>query len=608
MTPRALLRDADSGRWLRYDDPVDVLSAVTPGDVPDILEEAERRSRRERLHAVGFVTYEAASGFDTALTTLPPGILPPAWFALFRSSAPVSLAPPAAGATLPFVWSPDLSSDEYLNTIDRIREYIASGDTYQVNFTYRLRSAFDGSDANLPQRLFTAMTAGQGAGFAAGYGALLETDAWAICCASPELFFTRHGRRLTCRPMKGTAPRGADEQEDADRAHWLRGSAKNRAENLMITDMVRNDIGRIADTGSVHTADLFELERYPTVWQMTSSVHADSDAGVARIFRALFPAASITGAPKRRTMQIIHEIEQSQRDIYTGALGVIHPNGNAQFNVSIRTALLDKARGQALYGVGGGIVWDSDPAEELEETRTKSHILRPPASPIPVQAASAAPMAAANGDDFALLETLLWEPDGGYFLLEQHLGRLGRSARYFGRPVHWQAVHDSLENLARGLPDVPHRVRLLVGPGLHVQVGASMLSTSPAPARVALTRAAVAVLGNPFICHKTTRRQVYDRALQEARALIPEADDAVLVNERGEVTESTIANLVVNLDGTLLTPPLSSGLLAGIYRQYLLDSGIVQERVLKPDHVRSARAVYLANSVRRLWPVTVVKA
>jgi para-aminobenzoate synthetase / 4-amino-4-deoxychorismate lyase len=181
--------------------------------------------------------------------------------------------------------------------------------------------------------------------------------------------------------------------------------------------------------------DLFKLERYPTVWQMTSSVHGDTDAGVARIFQALFPAASITGAPKRRTMQIIQELEQSQRDIYTGALGIIHPNGDAQFNVSIRTALLDKARGQAHYGVGGGIVWDSDPLEELEETRTKSHILRPAPSSLPGQAAAVSPAATANGDDFALLETLLWEPGGGFLLLDQHL-RAPRPQRRVLWPPH----------------------------------------------------------------------------------------------------------------------------------------------------------------------------
>jgi para-aminobenzoate synthetase / 4-amino-4-deoxychorismate lyase len=603
VTPRALLRDADSGRWLRYDEPVDLLMAATPDDVPRVLEEAERRAGRERLHAVGFVTYEAASGFDAALTTRPPGILPPAWFALFRAGSPATLAAQAANAVPPFNWQPDLSSKDYLSTVRRIREYIAAGDTYQVNFTYRLRSAFDHCDADLPQHLFTAMAASQGA----GYGALLETDAWAICCASPELFFTRHGRRLTCRPMKGTASRGADEQGDANRARWLYHSAKNRAENLMITDMVRNDIGRLADPGSVRTTDLFKLEDYPTVWQMTSSVCGDTDASVARIFRALFPAASITGAPKRRTMQIIQEFEQSPRDIYTGALGFIHPNGDAQFNVSIRTALLDKARGQAHYGVGGGIVWDSDPLEELEETRTKSHILRPAPSSLPGQAAAVSPAATANGDDFALLETLLWEPGGGFLLLDQHLQRLGRSAAYFGRRIHWQAVHVGLENLARDLGDEPHRVRLLVGPGPEVQVTASVLSASSAPARVALTPNAVAVLGNPFISHKTTRRQIYESARQETQALMPEAEDVLLVNERGEVTESTIANLVVDLDGVLVTPPLSSGLLAGVYRQYLLDSGIVRERVLQPQHVRNARAIYLANSVRRLWPVTLLE-
>lgn len=601
MTPRALLRDARSGRWLRYQDPVCVLTAPTPGDVPALLETAEQQARRDGLYAVGFVTYEAASGLEATLATRPPGILPPAWFALYRGGRPVAAPQAMPADPVALDWTADLDADTYIRTIGRIRGLIAAGDTYQVNFTYRLRAALQPTTADPAQRLFATMTAGQ----PAGYGALLETDAWAICSASPELFFTRHGRRLTCRPMKGTAPRGSTVDDDERRAGWLKHSAKNRAENLMITDMVRNDLGRLADTGSIHAAGLFELEAYPTVWHLTSTIHGDSDASVADIFRALFPAASITGAPKRRTMEIIRELETSPRDIYTGAIGIIEPGGDVQFNVAIRTALLDKARATAQYGIGGGIVWDSQAADELEEARTKARILHS----VPHRTAAPGPTAMSRDTDrgFALLETLLWDPDCGYLLIDAHLRRLESSAGHFGYSIDPDAVRSRLAAAVQCLPPVAHRVRLLLAEDGAVTVTATPVAETPAPARVALAVHRAAVADNPFIRHKTTHRQIYDDARRETLAAVAGADDVLLVNERGEVTESTIANVVVDLDGELITPPVSSGLLPGVYRQHLLDTGSVVERIVRPRDLHAARVLYLANSVRRLWPVTLVE-
>jgi len=596
VTPRALLRDAHSGRWLRYLDPVRVLTAPTPGDVPQLLEAAEGQARRDGLYAVGFVTYEAAPGLDAALAARPPGNLPPAWFALYRRRRPV--AAPEEGPASPAGpdWTADVNAAAYISAIGRIRQYIAAGDTYQVNFTYRLRAALQTTGADPAQSLFSTMTAGQ----PAGYGALLETDVWGICSASPELFITRRGRRLRCRPMKGTAPRGSTVDDDEQRACWLKHSAKNRAENLMITDMVRNDLGRLADTGSIHTAGLFELEAYPTVWHLTSTIHGDSDASVADIFRALFPAASITGAPKRRTMEIIRELETSPRDVYTGAIGIIEPGGDVQFNVAIRTALLDKARATAQYGIGGGIVWDSNAADELEETRTKARILHRAGTP------GHTAQGGAGERGFALLETLLWEPGCGYLLIDAHVRRLEDSAAHFSYSIDPADVRRRLSELVHDLPPVPHRVRLLLAEDGEVGVTARPLAETPAPARVALALCPAPLLDNPFVCHKTTHRQIYDDARRETLARIAGADDVLLVNSRGEVTESTIANLVVDLGGELITPPVSSGLLPGVYRQHLLDTGTVAERVIHPRDLGTARALYLANSVRRLWPVTLI--
>ena len=588
-----MIRDADSGRWLAFTRPVELLTASAPGEVMAVIAAAEQAAMSRGLHAVGFVSYEAAPGFEAKHVAHAPGRLPPAWFALF---ADVGTVPePAEPASFEWPdWCPTLDADGYRQKVAAIRRYIAAGDSYQVNFSYRLRAPLPrGRDA--AGRLFQAMIARQ----PSGYGAFLETAHWALCSASHELFFSRRGRQLVSRPMKGTAPRGNSAADDAAHARWLSQSLKNRAENLMITDMVRNDLGRLADIGSVRAERLFQLEPYPTLWQLTSTVTADSDASLADIFRALFPAASITGAPKRRTMEIIHELEHEPREIYTGAVGFIAPGGDAQFNVAIRTAWVDKQRATAEYGVGGGIVWDSDPAEEYEETRTKTRILQRASAPC-----------AAN---FDLLETLLWEPGGGFLLLQPHLDRLQRAARQFQRPLDLAAVRARLEDLAGSLADSArrgnaHRVRLLVDADGGVQASAEPLDTRARPTRVALARAPSAVLDNPFVAHKTTQRDVYAAARREAAGCTPDADDVLLRNARGEVTESTIANLVADLDGVLVTPPLSSGLLPGLYRQYLLESGQVTERVLHPRDLAAARALYLVNSLRGMWPVTLLGA
>jgi para-aminobenzoate synthetase / 4-amino-4-deoxychorismate lyase len=587
----ASIRHAATGRWLEFAKPVAVLHASTNDEVADVVAAAEQAARGTRLHAVGFATYEAGPGFERKHVTHPPGRLPPAWFALFaKARTAISAASPPAPAASGLDWRSTISADTYRRQVAAIRRYIAAGDSYQVNLSYRLRAPLSaGPDA--ARQLFQAMIARQ----PGGYGARIETDEWALCCASHELFFARHGRRLTSRPMKGTAPRGRTTAEDAELLRWLGASLKNRAENLMITDMVRNDLGRLADVGSVRTDDLFRLEAYPTLWQMTSTVTAESDASLAAIFAALFPAASITGAPKRRTMEIIRELEVHPREIYTGAIGLVEPGGDAQFNVAIRTAWIDKLRHTAEYGVGGGIVWDSEPDEEYEETRTKARILAP--------ATSASPMPPPG--DFALLETLRWERAEGFFLLERHLDRLRLAAARFGRCFDEHGLREQLDQLARELPAGTWRVRLLVHADGRTAVTHTPLDRGM-PAAVALADGPSPVIDNPFVTYKTTHRSLYDEARLAVRRRVPHADDVLLLNERGEVTESTIANLVVDVGGVLLTPPRLSGLLPGVYRQHLLDSGAVTECILRPGDVRSARAAYLVNSLRGMWRVTLL--
>lgn len=568
----ALLFDARAGRWLRFSAPRTVFDAHRLEDVVPVLEAVEREVMNGRRWAVGFVTYEASPAFDSALQTKEPGRLPLAWFSIHEapeSFAPADLPEPQSGP-IP-AWKPTVDRDAYGRAIRRIKRYIEAGDTYQVNYTLRLRSRFRGD----PEALFRQLMAAQSS---ARYGACIETPEWALCSASPEMFFEWDGRELLSRPMKGTAPRGPSTEADRILADELYHSEKNRAENVMIVDMVRNDMGRIADVGSVEVPSLFAVERYPTLFQMTSTVRCTTGAGIPEIFGALFPAASITGAPKARTMEIIAELETTPRNVYTGTMGFISPEPRAQFNVTIRTVLVDRMAHLAEYGVGGGIVWDSTTEGEFEECLTKARILT------------------RRRPDFDLLESLLWTPEEGYPLMEAHLARLTRSAGYFDRPFDGDAVQKALIETARNVPPAPHKVRLLVRVNGRPQVAAQPLQPLPSPWRMGLADAPVDP-SDPFLHHKTTHRDVYDAA----RAAHPEWNDVLLWNTRGELTESTIANVLFELDGEWVTPPASCGLLAGVGRALLLEKAEVRERVVRLDELDRVTRIHLVNSVRGRW-------
>jgi para-aminobenzoate synthetase / 4-amino-4-deoxychorismate lyase len=571
MSEQIILHDARRRQWLRFAEPVEVVEARSREEVLPQLRRVERLVQEHRLFAAGFISYEAAPAFDPALHVREESGFPLLWFGLYPRADVIE---PPAGSESPSAyqvgeWSPTVVEEDYHATLAQIKGHIARGDTYQVNYTFRLLASFAGD----PWALFRDLVRAQ----EADYPAFVDTGRWAICSASPELFFRLDGSHLVTRPMKGTAPRGRTLAEDEAQARWLYNSEKNRAENVMIVDMLRNDMGRIAEVGTVQVPRLFEVERYPTVWQMTSTVTAATGASIYEIMTALFPCASITGAPKPRTMQIIAALEATPRCIYTGTIGFIAPDRVAQFNVAIRTVLVGRERGRAEYGVGGGIVWDSDAAEEYAECRVKARVL------------SEKPVA------FALLESLLWEPGEGYFLLERHLERLRESAQYFGYPVDIDAVVARLKTLSSGLRQGPYKVRLLVARSGEISCEAAHLeAASGAAARVSLATEPVDP-SNRFLYHKTTNRRLYERA----RAGRPEADDVLLWNERGEVTESTIANLVVQVDRDMLTPPVDSGLLPGVFRGWLLDQGLVREQVITREMLRQADRLFLINSVRR---------
>ncbi len=571
-----ILRNSDTGHWLRFSTPNRIVTARQLKDVIPALETIESEVESRNFHAAGFIGYEAAGAFDPALCTHASGDFPMLWFGLYPEPTAFEMPAPDFNSYILGEWTPSVSKTEYRHAIEAIKERIASGDTYQVNYTLRLRVPFRGD----PWHLFLAMVRAQ----EAGYEAWLDIGRYAVCSASPEMFFRLQGNHLTCKPMKGTVARGRTLDEDKALALWLSESEKNRAENLMIVDMIRNDLGRIADVGSVQTPRLFEVERHPTLWQMTSTVTATSQKPVAALLGALFPCASITGAPKVRTTHIISELETGPRGIYTGCIGYIAPKRYAQFSVAIRTAVVDRESGQVEYGSGGGIVWDSASDDEYDEALLKARVLT------------------LQRPEFSLFETILWTRNDAYFLLEYHLERLKNSAAYFDFAMDMESVKYRLDQHARSLSGNRQRVRLLLHKGGHIDIESTPLDTEASipPVRVKIARNPVDS-SDVFLYHKTTERGVYEDALSRCS----DCDDVLLWNQRGELTESTVANVVVEINGRLFTPPVNSGLLAGTFRASLLDQGRIHEHVIKIEDLNERSKIYLINSVRR-WRESVL--
>ncbi len=556
-----------SERSFAFAQPVGEVVATATAEVRPALGAVEQ-AVAQGLHAAGFVCYEAAAGLDPAFTTHPAGALPLVYFGLFAERTRIAAPSTDLGAYKLDKWQASVSWAEYEAAIERIRAYIAAGDTYQVNYTLRLHSRFEGD----PLALYRDMGQGQESALCAYF----DLGRHVLISASPELFFRRRDGRCTVRPMKGTRPRGRFAAEDQQRADDLQNSAKDCAENLMVTDMLRNDLGRIAQVGSVAVPALWSVERYPTVWQLTSTVESQLKAGVSLpdIFAALFPCGSVTGAPKVRTMEIIVELERAPRGIYTGCMGYVSPGPEACFNVAIRTAHLDREKAQLEFGVGSGIVWGSSVAGEYAECFIKAEILR--ARPRP---------------SFQLVETLLYE-SGNYFLLERHLERLSQSAAYWGFRYADGLVRAQLQDAAKAIEE-RCRVRLLLTRDGEVHVQHQALAP-PRRLRVALAAEPVDST-DPLLYHKTTQRAMYDQQL----AARPDCDDVVLYNERGELTECCIGNLVLERDGVRYTPPVESGLLAGTFRAELLAQGVLHTRLLSIGELARADALYLINSVRR---------
>ncbi len=683
-TPNAILLqtsrfDAHNHHSYLFLNPTRILTATTPDEIPELFANIEA-ALTEGLHLAGYLSYEcnahfeptlrvphsyAASSrmggearspepltiplahlaaypapliFDHAIGTFltpPPSRVPQV--SLLRPGFPELPEPPTP--TAPILTNPTLRipTPDYLAAIEKIKAYISAGDTYQVNFT----DAIQFPTTLSPATLFTTLSQNQ----SVAYAAFLNLGPQQILSLSPELFFQTDGHKITTRPMKGTMPRGLDTTEDEQAAQRLQHDEKNRAEHVMIVDLLRNDLGRISLPGSVHVDDLFSIERYQTLHQMTSTISATLRPNTTfyDIFAAMFPCGSVTGAPKIRTMQIIRELEAHPRGVYTGAIGFIAPNRSATFSVPIRTLVLEQ--GIATMGVGGGIVADSVPEDEHREALLKASFLTRTHHP------------------FDLIETLLF--DQHYARLPLHLDRLESSAHYFDFPCDRTAIEAQLRAFAHFLdPRQPHRVRLLLSSTGEASITAHPLEptratisrvphsyaassrmsgneesqqpTPPSPSAqdphsyAASSRMSgneesqqptppsqsaqdITVTLSPhrtnsadlFLRHKTTHRQLYNDELTRARA--EGFDEVLFLNERNELTEGAISNLFVEQPadaagaGRFLTPPLTSGVLPGVMRRHLLDTlPQAEERTLTLADLQPPNTLWLCNSVRGL--------
>lgn len=548
--------------------PREVLTTSHVNEVLPLLAAVEAATAQGR-HAAGYVAYEAAPAFDPAFRVHAAGEMPLLWFGIYDAVEHAATPESEDGAYRTGNWQAAVMRSGYDGAIARIRGHIAAGDSYQVNYTFPMHAGFEGDALAWFRTLCAAQRA--------AHCAYIDIGRFKILSISPELFFALEDDVITTRPMKGTRRRGRWPEEDLRSAEELRESEKDRAENVMIVDLLRNDLGRICETGSVVVERLFDVEQYETVWQMTSTIRGRTRAGIPEIFRALFPCGSVTGAPKIETMRIIRGLEPHSRGIYCGAAGWCGPGRQAHFNVAIRTVVVDTENAVARCHVGGGITWDSTAALEFEECQNKAAFL------------------SARRPAFSLLESLLY--DGGYFLLDAHLARLAASAAYFGFAVDTGHARALLLQHARELGAGAHKVRLLAARGGALHIESAPLPPAQ-PLRVGLAPFPVDS-ADVFLYHKTTRREVYERA----KAARPDCDDVILWNERGEITESSIGNVVLNMGGRLLTPPLDSGLLAGCFRAHLLAAGKIAEGVLTRQNLAQAQEISLINSVRQ-WMQT----
>jgi len=581
-----VLCDKENYHSYIFINPVEVIACYKLRDLKPSLEKLQARLR-QGLYISGFLSYEAGYAFEQALTGNPNYNFPLLWMGVFKKPFVFDHRKNRfINGHVPLFSQTTINSENYklknlhLNTtnkqyladLKKIKQYIAAGDTYQVNHTLKYKFDFKGSAFSFYQTLRNNQ--------AVSYAAFIKSGEFNILSFSPELFFRQNKRHIYVRPMKGTAKRGISYDDDNKIKSWLGHDIKNRAENLMIVDLLRNDLGRVSTIGSVKTLKLFTVEKYNTLFQLTSTIKStlQKKLSVFELFRSTFPSGSVTGAPKIQTMKIIRGLEKEERKIYTGSIGFMSPQQKSVFNVAIRTILLINGTGE--MGIGGGITYSSHNQAEFTECKLKARFLTQP--------------------PFKLIETIRWSKKEGFFLLGLHLRRLKRSARFFGFSYNQALIKKHLKKLVLTLKaKYSYKIRLLLSENGEINIESSPLPphSNKSPAKVILSKYRTKST-NTFLYHKSTNRTFYDKQYQKYQKL--GYDDVLFCNEKGQITEGAISNIFIKKTDIFYTPPIKCGLLPGVFRQYFMQKNRkkAKEKILRLEDLSTAQEIYLANSVR----------
>ena len=553
-----------------FTDTIKELKTKDIKEVKHLLAEVEAY-QNQGYYAVGYVSYEAAPAFETKFEVID-GPLMSEYLLYFTIHETVQTEPiplTYKPTDLPKSWQELTSAEEYKAAIEQIHHHIRQGDTYQVNYTVQLQQNLTADPFAIYNRLVVEQNA--------HYNAFIQHDDVSIISISPELFFKKDGDRLTTRPMKGTTNRGLTTETDLKQAQWLAQDQKNRSENMMIVDLLRNDMNRISKIGSENVKSLCQVEQYSTVWQMTSTIETQllPNSRLNDVFQALFPCGSITGAPKIATMEIIKKVEKQPRGVYCGAIGILVPQGPSIFNVAIRT--LQMEGNKAIYGVGGGITWDSNWEAEYEETKQKAAVLY------------------RQNPRFDLISTGRVH-QGKLLFLEEHMKRLQESSRYFDYPFNKEKVKKQVEDLCQSLDfDTDYRLKMSLAKDGELTFEHNQLTGLADDFCQARLVEQTYPLDSPYTYFKTSYRPHISLGPHEQ----------IYYNQKKELLETSIGNLVLKIEDQLYTPPIRLGLLNGIYRQNLIANNQVTERVLTLDNLKQAQAIYGCNAVRGLYELKV---
>lgn len=553
-----------------FTDTIKELKTKDIKEVKHLLAEVEAY-QNQGYYAVGYVSYEAAPAFETKFEVIDGPLMSEylLYFTIHESVQTEPIPLTYKPITLPKTWQELTSAEEYRAAIEHIHHHIRQGDTYQVNYTVQLQQNITADPFAIYNRLVVEQNA--------HYNAFIQHDDVSIISVSPELFFKKDGDGLTTRPMKGTTNRGLTTETDLKQAQWLAQDQKNRSENMMIVDLLRNDMNRISKIGSENVKSLCLVEQYSTIWQMTSTIETQllPNSNLGDIFQALFPCGSITGAPKIATMAIIKDVEKQARGVYCGAIGILLPNGPTIFNVAIRT--LQMQGNKAIYGVGGGITWDSKWEAEYEETKQKSAVLY------------------RQNPKFDLISTGRIHR-GKLLFLKEHLNRLQESSRYFSYPFNKEEVQNQVEDLCQSLDfDTDYRLKMSLAKNGELTFEHNQLTGLADVFCQARLVEQTHPLDSPYTYFKTSYRP----------HISLEPHEQIYYNQKKELLETSIGNLVLKIEDQLYTPPVHLGLLNGIYRQSLIANNQVTERVLTLDNLKQAQAIYGCNAVRGLYELKV---